>query len=97
MNLRKRQHEKGFYFLSHNGLLEKKFQISPLKEKPRKLNKKEELGKNMDSLNCKILSKLISSSRRSPIVKGEMELSVALNNYLRFSYDLTGRFQGSDF
>jgi len=42
MNLRKRQHEKGFYFLSQNGLLEKKFQISHRKEKHRKLNKKKE-------------------------------------------------------
>ena len=48
----------------------------------------------MDSLNCKILTKLISSTKKSPLVKGEIELSNAISNYLRFSYNLTGRFKG---
>ncbi len=97
MNLRKKQYEKGFYLLLNKGYLATKFHIPQERKKTtRKINKgkNSELIKEMDSLNCKILTKLISSTKKSPLVKGEIELSNAISNYLRFSYNLTGRFKG---
>ena len=93
MNLRDIKHEKGFYLKSRIiGL--KEIQISTHTKKKRSSRTNNEINRGMKSLNCKVLSKLISTTSRSPLVRGDMELSPSMYKYLHDKYDLKGRYKG---
>ena len=55
-------------------------------------NKAKSIKQDIDYLNAKILSKLISTTHRSPHIRGEMEISGEFYLFMKDYFGFNGRF-----
>ena len=47
----------------------------------------------MKFLNTKLLAKCTSTTKKSPLIRGDMEINTRILNFLKIKFDLTGRYK----
>ena len=94
MQTRTKQHIVGFYLKSKKALINLPIAVTNSQKIPKtKIFRETIIEREMKFLNTKLLAKCTSTTKKSPLIRGDMEINTRILNFLKIKFDLTGRYK----